>query len=202
MRLKNIMLSFLLMFTISLSVFAVLPNNTLIIGTKSCSIEYLFNSSSEPVINGWLATETFTNIWYQLDGMNTTFEDIFTGAVMTAVEMAGLPQIEYTTDGVTFVKYRAGNGDIIPNMSANVTVEIGSLNSFKNITVNSLDNVDGAAKFKTNIGTGVKNIGETLTVMTNDATITIYIMDSTDVVIATALINVLSASTFDVALTE
>lgn len=77
--------------------------------------------------------------------------------------------------------------------TANVTVALGSLSSFKNITVNSTT-VTGAAKFKTNIGTGVKNIGETLTIMTNDATVTLSIMDASDVVLATATLDVAAAS--------
>lgn len=116
MKLRNILAATALMAVIGTSALAALPNNTLIVGTKACSIEYLFDSASGVVINDWLSSETYSTVWYQLDGMNVAFEDMFTGSTMTAVEMAALPEISYTTNGTIFVKYAAGNGDIIPDM--------------------------------------------------------------------------------------
>lgn len=83
--------------------------------------------------------------------------------------------------------------------TANVTVTAGAL-GFKDVTVNSVENLSGATSFKVEESTTVKAIGGKITFLAGGDTTTLYVLDAGGNVLGSAQIDVSASDTFDVQL--
>jgi hypothetical protein len=133
-------------------------------------------------------------MYYNLNG-GTTFYDIMTGTPITVTQMSNLPQIQFTDQNGNVSNYSAGNGNLISTSTANVTVAVGTISTFKQVTVNSTD-VNGAVQFALKESSAasylnaVMPIGQTTTVSTSQNTLEVDLLDAGGNVLATGTINV------------
>lgn len=77
-----------------------------------------------------------------------------------------------------------------PIMSAEVKLELGTISSFKNITIDTVENIRGTYKFKTDISNAEAKLGSNLTIMTNNSNIKLYILNESNMIVAVSEINV------------
>ena len=96
---------------------AEIPNNSIIIGDQAFSIQYLFQPGAKEEINNAITSFMSTNpngkIFFQLDGMNTQFTDIFSGEPASEQELNSLPEITFKDENGNLRKFAAGNGEEI-----------------------------------------------------------------------------------------
>ena len=95
----------------SSTVFAAVPSDTVVIGDKAYSIDYIVLTATEAEINAQLANFPGAKIFYNIEGQTTDFTGLFDEELATSEELAAFPQITYVKSDGTTVIYEAGNGD-------------------------------------------------------------------------------------------
>lgn len=110
---KSALLLTLIICVATVPAIAAIPNNSVIIGAKGFSIDYLMLSHALPEINQAIAEAGDAPIYYQLDGTNEVFADVFTNQPITPQNMQALPQITYKEGDGKVIVYAEANGEPI-----------------------------------------------------------------------------------------
>lgn len=191
----------MLFFSVS-SAIAAIPGNSIIIGSKAYDIKLLFNPNYINQINSALASANGV-MYYNLGG--DAFYNIMTGIPVTNSQMSQLPAVTFVDSQGNETTYGAGNADPVGLVTAEVSIQIGTISSFKQITVNAVD-VDGAQKFvlkdlSSDTTSVAVAIGETSTVMTSQSSLELVILDSSDIELARGTLVVSSNGNVTVQLT-
>ncbi|MFA4884492.1 MAG: hypothetical protein WC601_01725 [Desulfotomaculaceae bacterium] len=103
---------------------AAVPNNSVIIGSKAFSIDYLMVPANIDEINQALADAGLVPVFYQLDGVATDFTDVFTSQPMTDEQEKALPAITYKDGSGNTTQYASGNGDADSDEDEFIVVDI------------------------------------------------------------------------------
>jgi hypothetical protein len=75
--------------------YGAIPNNSVIIGDKGYSIDYLMDEGNLAEINEAVAANGLNPIYFQLDGVADSFTNVMNGIVATQAELYALPAITY-----------------------------------------------------------------------------------------------------------
>lgn len=172
-------LIFVLVFS-SLS-FATIPEDTIIIGSKAFALDCIFDSSFNDDINEALFEAGGTDLYYRLTGQNQ-FYDLMNGEPIDNSKTEKWPEITLIKADRSQVIYEAGNGAEKDAVKVLVSVEVGSIESFKKVTVHSTD-IDEAVSFMIN---GNKmQLGEEMNIMTSENIVEVDLLDLSDGVVGT-----------------
>jgi len=87
-RVLALSLAFIML--IGTTTFAAVPNNSVTIGNRAISIDYIFNylEDAKVLVNSLLDENPDSSIFFQLDGQNERFTDPFTGTEATEEDLA------------------------------------------------------------------------------------------------------------------
>lgn len=201
MRLKNVLvLTISLVMIMTSVVFAEIPDQTIILGDKAYDLDCLFSSNFVKEINEQLqkAISKGYKLSFRLGGSD--YKDIFTGKVVPKETIQDWPKITRVDSKGNQTVYDKGNGNVVdqPNTYyANVSVEVGSISSFKKVKITSVDqSFSGIVKYRvvesaSNLDI-TRNIDQEVTVM-NGNTITIEFLDGNSKIVASGTLNIKTA---------
>jgi hypothetical protein len=160
-----------------------LPRDSVVIGDTVVSVEYLFRPEAaarvQELLDRWLGER----IYFQLQGVAEQWTDVFTGRPASQAELE-----QMVARAVLYVDPQ-GREVWLCGASADVTVEAGAL-GFKRVTVHGVRGVEGAAYFRVEGSSAVAGLGESVTVMTGEASVGVYVLDAQGGVLASGEVPV------------
>ncbi|MFA4884493.1 MAG: hypothetical protein WC601_01730 [Desulfotomaculaceae bacterium] len=168
---------------------AAIPNNSVIIGNKAFSIDYLMEPSHIDEISQALDEAGDAPTYYQLNGVVENLTDVFTGQPITVQQEEALPAITYKDGSGNVTQYASGNGNEISVYTATADVTVGAM-SFKDINIKNCT-MPGAAQFKVDGSSRVNSLGTAIRIMSSSDTVGVSILaDDGITVLATGTLNI------------
>lgn len=111
--------------------YAAVPNNSVVIGSKAYSIDYLMVEANIPEINQAVAENGNNPIFYQLPGVAETWTDVMTSQPATPEQIAAWPEITYKDAQGNVTRYGAGNGEPVVEQLTVVSVSAITITKLK-----------------------------------------------------------------------
>lgn len=153
-----------------------IPKNSVIIGTKAFSLDYAGRPENTKEIQEALDSNPGP-VYYNHGNASNLWVNLSTGLPVTNKIIELLPKIIYKDAGGNVTVYAAAGKKTGQGKKAIASVMLGVM-GLKEITIKSVVAIDGAAKFKLEGSSVIKEIGEKIRLITSASSIKVFVYAS------------------------